>query len=281
MFHFIIYLLIINMNIDEINQNILNKYNIGTHTTKLYKNFYETLHIYYKKNNYNFKKPVQIFSGSSKFWNRPKIDPNDFKKTKNYIKKNKIKVFVHSLYLLNLCKNFNENEKILKYLKWEFEMGKQFGFKGIILHLGNICKLSPCEALNNMYKNILQILDIISIQCPLILETCAGQGTEICWEFDALKNFYNSFNNNQKKKIKICIDTCHVFSAGYYPFDFIKKWYKLFPSSLKLIHLNDSKVKIGAKKDRHAFPGRGEIGNIEMFKIIKFCYKNNIKMIIE
>ena len=115
----------------------------------------------------------------------------------------------------------------------------------------------------------------------ILLETIAGQGTGVGYNFEQL---YDIFNRIEKKQhIGICLDPCHIFAAGY-SIRNRKEWdlvLEKIESSIGIrkigaIHLNDSKFECGSKKDRHASIGNGFIGrrgfesliNIEEFKDI-------------
>ncbi|MGL5348615.1 MAG: deoxyribonuclease IV [Peptostreptococcaceae bacterium] len=97
----------------------------------------------------------------------------------------------------------------------------------------------------------------------ILLETMSGKGTEIGYDFNHLKQIIDKVKYNEK--IGICLDTCHIFSAGYdivndldnvlNEFDRIIGLHKL-----KAVHLNDSMMPFGNKKDRHSVIGEGEIG---------------------
>ena len=97
----------------------------------------------------------------------------------------------------------------------------------------------------------------------ILLETMSGKGTEIGYEFEQLRKIIDGVEH--KERIGICLDTCHIFSAGY---DIVNKLEEVSEDfdriigldKLKAIHLNDSLMPFGAKKDRHAPLGEGEIG---------------------
>ncbi len=251
----------------------------GTHISKC-NMFITSLKQFYDLEE-NKGKPCQIFSCSPTVWKRTNILEKDKADTKEYIKQNNLNVFVHSFYLGNLCKLHDEFLQCFECLKWEFQNGKELGFKGIVIHCGKSLKLSKEKAIDNMYNNILSLLDYIDESCPFILETSAGQGTEVLSKYEDFSNFYNRFNEQQKKKIKICIDTCHVFAAGHDPLEFIQNWITTHNNSLILIHFNDSKHECGCRKDRHAYPGMGYIGLEKMKEIYHLCNDINVPLIIE
>ena len=80
--------------------------------------------------------------------------------------------------------------------------------------MGKGLKSTKEEAINNYILTISEILKDYNGKSKLILETAAGQGTEICTDILELSNMFNSFTMKEKSKLGICIDTCHVFSAG-------------------------------------------------------------------
>ena len=254
--------------------------NIGTHIPKS-KSFYLSLKKFFDIEK-NKDRPVQFFTGSPKFWKRPKITKEEVERTKKYIIKNNLWVFVHSIYLINLSQPEEKfNEKAFGCLKWEMQAGLLCGFKGVVVHTGKSLKMPINDALDNMFNNICNILKHTSPTCPLLLETSSGQGSETLWNYEDFSKFYKRFTETQQERIKICIDTCHIFAAGHDPFKFIKDWDKEFPESLILVHFNDSKEKCGEKKDRHACPGCGHIGSKKLRLVEYWCKNKNIPMVLE
>lgn len=255
--------------------------NIGTHIQKS-GTFIQSLLAFYNAKPQNLTRPVQLFSGSPKWWRRPNVKEEDATLTRAFVESNNLSVFVHSLYLINLCWTPEEfSKKALPCLQWEFANGLRLGFKGVVVHCGKSCKMDINEALDNMYHNMLTVIESVDPKCPLLLETTSGQGSETCWQFDALKQFYKRFTEQQKQKIKICIDTCHVFAAGHDPLKFILDWDQEYPDSIVLVHFNDSKEKCGCKKDRHERPGKGEIGLEKMCLVAGWCFEKNMPMVME
>lgn len=252
---------------------------IGNHIKKQ-KEFIISLSNYYSKA--GFTKPCQMFTGSPRSWKRTFPASRDISDTKQYIQTYNIKVFVHSIYLCNLCKSTDSFRKNpFEYLKWELELGSTIGFKGIVVHCGKSLKIPLNKALDNMYNNLISLLPYINPICPILLETSSGQGTETIHTYDSFSKFYNRFTNEEKQKIRICIDTCHIFAAGHNPFQFIQKWNIDHPKSLELIHFNDSKENFSSRKDRHALPGEGFIGHEVMNNIANWGRNYSIPMVVE
>lgn len=129
-------------------------------------------------------------------------------------------------------------------------------------------------------------------QVKILLETSTGQGTEIAYKLDDLAFIYRRFskhkNNNIVERFGICLDTCHIFSAGYNLqnkesreifFDNFNELIGL--NHIKLIHLNDSHVPCGANVDRHENIGKGYIGKKPLLIISKLFKKLHIPIILE
>lgn len=104
----------------------------------------------------------------------------------------------------------------------------------------------------------------------ILLETMAGKGTEIGINFEEIKRIIDRVEH--KERIGVCLDTCHIFSAGYDIVNNLEAVLDEFDSiigldKLKAVHLNDSMMPFGSKKDRHACIGEGEIGLLTKFII--------------
>jgi len=166
---------------------------------------------------------------------------------------------------------------------------------GVIIHSGKYIDNNIDDAKNYMYYSIkFLIKNIIKNKwnVKLYFELGAGSGTDIIiTDNNTLKNFiifYNRFKLKYKKYLKLCIDTCHIFAAGY---DIREKKYvkKLLYEikndigieNLGLIHLNDSYYEYNSKKDKHTNIGNGYIGKDNLLYFIKKFKKYNIPIILE
>lgn len=183
---------------------------------------------------------------------------------------------------------------------------KAFGGKGVVVHVGKYTKildkyksiakqngekinekdkndkyvkLSIQEGLQNMRDMITHCLEHATQECPLLLETPAGQGTELLTDMKEFLDFVESFGT---PKLRACIDTCHVFAAGHDPKTYIETALSR-PGLVKLVHYNDSLGTCGSCVDRHApiFSGEGLIGFPKMSEIAALCTAHTIPMIIE
>lgn len=228
---------------------------------------------------------IQIFLGSPftvKQNSKTKID--DPKLIKEFVKKHNLKLFIHANYLLNFCRKpypSKTNLWALNNLLYDMLIGYQIGALGCVIHMGSVQQRDKKEAINNMISNINYILKK-SKYIKLILETSSSEGTKLGGNIDELKYIYDKVKS---KRLGLCIDTAHIFAAGYKILDYFNKFNKKIGyKHLDLIHLNDSKEKLNSKKDRHEGLKKGYIfkNNNKLLKdILKIANINSIPIILE
>ncbi len=162
--------------------------------------------------------------------------------------------------------------------------------RGIILHLGKNVKnqYDPDFVYNNMVKFIIELYNKLKTrkqEINLLLETPAGQGGEMLFKIEELVEFVQRFKHQDfYQNLNICVDTCHIFQAGYDLNDdkVIKQIHQILKpveDKIKLIHLNDSYHQVGQRVDRHEQIG---LGYIQTDQLIKFILPyRNVPMILE
>jgi len=184
------------------------------------------------------------------------------------------RIYVHGTYRLNLC---NPNSYRLKMTINDLLVGRHCGFRGVVVHMGK--HINKDIHLVQMKQTIDTLAAYASPDCPLLLETSCGQGTEVCYKYDDFAALYSLYKD--RSNIKVCIDTCHVFVAGHNPYTFISMWLNTFPNSLGLIHYNDSKKECGSRVDRHYPKGLGHIGDITLEMVASLASFFHIDMVTE
>ncbi len=187
----------------------------------------------------------------------------------------KRKLFIHTSHSVNLS---NESTYLRSLIR-DLELGKNLGCSGVVVHVGKSLITTSKIGINQMAIAINKVLDMASIKCPLLLETPAGQGTELLVDIDSFIRFYKKYRQDN---FKICIDTCHVFAAGYDPFIYILQIEKeLGKDSIGLIHYNDSKEPLGSRIDRHRQIGQGCIPLDSLKQVASWAQKNQISILRE
>lgn len=232
-------------------------------------------------------KPYQMFLGGPQNSHLKKdlAKSKDASDTKELIKATGTEMFIHSQYIINLCAKCEDDWNI-RLLKDNLEVGQAMGAKGVVVHVGKSTKQSIPEAMERMRSVIRECLPSASKECPLLLETPAGQGTEMLTDMNEFLDFVESFKD---ERFRMCLDTCHVFACrnpkdpakkGYDPIAYLQAALAR-PGLLKLVHFNDSLEACGSCKDRHALVGSGLIGFETMRNLAKICSEHHIPMVIE
>ncbi len=216
---------------------------------------------------------VQIFTKNNRSWNEPSITPEIVAQFITTKKQQNIQIIVsHASYLINLASaRPHVRHSSLHALKEELSRSSLLGIDYVVLHPGSYADHSFNDGINYLIEGCNRALEN-NHSTILLLETMAGQGSSIGRKFEELAMILEKIEH--KERIGICLDTCHIFAAGYslatdenynnllHEFDTICGLQKL-----KVIHLNDSKKEYNSHIDRHEHIGEGKIG-LNFFKNI-------------
>lgn len=183
--------------------------------------------------------------------------------------------YCHLSYYTNLS---NPTHTLDKYAK-EIEIVKKLGFLGCVVHVGKANKLPKDEATDLMHANVRKLIEMCTPECPLMIETPAGQGKELLSTIEEFASFCEPYVN--EPRFCVCIDTCHVFATGYSPVDYLYQWQCRSKVRIGLIHLNDSLKPLNSHIDKHARVGFGYIGAETLQEVVDFGTQANIDMIQE
>ena len=182
-------------------------------------------------------------------------------------------VLPHDSYLINLGHPEKEGlEKSRDAFLDEMQRCEQLGLKLLNFHPGShLKKIEEDACLKRIAESINIALDKTK-GVSAIIENTAGQGTNMGFMFEHLATIID--NVDDKKRVGVCLDTCHTFTAGY---DLrTKKAFKATMDEfeklvgfkyLSAMHLNDSKPDLGARVDRHQSIGKGKLG-VDPFRFI-------------
>lgn len=209
---------------------------------------------------------LQIFTKSNRTWFDKKLTPEQIVTFKNAIKNFPLsKLVAHAAYLINIGSNNPETEKnSIASLRQELERCEQLNIPYLVLHPGSHTGAGEDACIKQIARNLDTILAQASGSTKILLETMAGQGTNIGYRFEHLRDIIGA--SNYASLLGTCLDTCHIASAGYnisspesyentiQEFDTI-----IGLNNLLCIHLNDSKTPPNSRKDRHEELGKGTI----------------------
>lgn len=217
-----------------------------------------------------------------------KIYESDLDKTRSIIAENKLLFYTHTPYVINLCDlevtSRGEEDvatKALGVVRKDLEVTAKIGGKGVVIHTGKSKKMGVRSAALKMRSNMIKLLRSATPETQLLLETGAGQGTELLCSARGMALFYKAIPEELRERFGICVDTCHVFSAGYDPYQYILDLEKLAPGALKMIHYNNSSVPKGSCHDSHAGLFEGYIEIKCLYEVAVWARKNNVPLIRE
>jgi deoxyribonuclease-4 len=218
---------------------------------------------------------MQIFVKNNMQWFARPLLPNEISAFLNHQQRNALgAVFAHSNYLINLAATnpqFHANS--VRSLAEELIRADRLELPFLVLHPGAHLGAGEEAGLTKIVQSIDAVFTVIpKVKTKIALETTAGQGSCLGDRFEHLA--YIIANVCEPERLCVCLDTAHVFAAGY---DIgseagVRKTFRQFDSivgrdRLAAIHLNDSKTARGSRVDRHEHIGKGRIG-LEVFRFI-------------
>lgn len=218
---------------------------------------------------------IQLFTSNQKRWEGKPLDQNTIDLWFDTLKETGIKeVMSHDSYLINLGAPDAENlRKSRIAFRQEAERCIALGITYLNFHPGAALKEDRQQCLDKIVESILELESLISdSSTTLLLEATAGQGSSVGCTFEELA--YILERTKQKIPIGVCVDTCHIFVAGY-DIRTPEAWDRTLNEFERIIglkylrafHVNDSLKELGSRVDRHATLGNGKIG-IDCFKFM-------------
>lgn len=227
----------------------------------------------------------QFFTRNPRGGKAKELDPEDVKAFLDFAEQNSIApILAHAPYTLNGCsadegiRTFARNTMEDDLRRMEFTPGNLYNF-----HPGSHVKQgveTGIAYISDMLNQILKPEQTTTV----LLETMAGKGSEVGRNFEELREILDRVELNEK--IGVCLDTCHIWDAGYDIANHLDEVLAEFDqviglSRLKAVHLNDSQNPLGARKDRHARIGEGHIGLEALVRVINHPALRNLPFYLE
>lgn len=218
---------------------------------------------------------VQIFSGNSNRWANKPIAEKDAQKFKDAIARaGQYLPLIHDSYLINLASPDEElHKKSTARFADELRRAQMLGVPNVVMHPG----AAKDDSKENAIARVAKTFDAIFEESPdietrVLIETTAGQGSYLGGTFEEIGAIIAACDH--KDRLQVCLDTCHVFAAGYdlrtregYDAMFEQFENAIGLDRLAAFHLNDSQKALGSHGDRHAHIGQGLIG-LDAFAIL-------------
>ncbi len=211
---------------------------------------------------------IQIFTKSSNQWRAKPLTDEEISRFFEEQRKTGVSVAcAHDSYLINLGSPDSElYHKSVDAFQIELERCHTLKVPCLVMHPGSHVGSGEEAGLGRIIGALNKLFEILPENKTIVcLETTAGQGSNLGYKFEQLAQIISGVED--KSRVGICLDTCHIFAAGY-PIQEEKDYkasMKEFDSilgleRLKIIHINDSKKGLGSKVDRHEHIGKGELG---------------------
>ena len=214
-------------------------------------------------------KAFALFTKNQRQWAARELDTKTIDKWFKELEKSGIQakhILPHDSYLINLGHpELEAREKSLNGFIHEIERCEILKLDRLNFHPGShLRKISEEECLNNIAESMNKAIDVTK-DVKLVIENTAGQGSNLGYKFEHLAYIIDKIED--KNRVGVCIDTCHMFTAGYdirtrEAYD--KTWNEfdqiVGSKYLMGMHINDSKPELGSRVDRHDSLGIGKIG---------------------
>jgi deoxyribonuclease IV len=245
---------------------------------------------------------TQFFMGNPKSKTRQRINGSDIDSAQCLLSKFPMNVFTHFPYIANLNGSVkslawsgdsdtdNKLMYTLKELEYELNIMSQFSenASGVVIHPG--CYPDSKKGLKCIATSINKIN--FNDNAKLVLENCAGEGRKLCKNFSEIRQVIDQVNPNKRNNVGVCIDTAHIWGQGDYDLREVSEIDRMFSEfeqelgmdRFTLLHLNDSKVPLGSKKDRHECVCTGEIwgqDHTSLVYLLDKCEEHKIPVVLE
>ena len=229
---------------------------------------------------------LQIFAGSPRMWARKPYDEKEVSAFRLKLKDYNLKpVYIHALYLTNLASDNPELvAKSKSALIMDLTNSAAIGSAGVVLHIGSHQGRGWSNVQGYVISQIKEVLGNTPSESILLLENSAGQQGKI----GSLLELGEIITALPNQRLKICLDTAHAFEAGY---NFttengLEMWIKEIETTVgldkvELLHLNDSKTKLGSGHDMHQNIGDGYLGTQALARLINHPSLAHLPLILE
>lgn len=240
---------------------------------------------------------VQVFVANPRGWATPPGSPAQDAAFREACAQRGLPAYVHAPYLINFgSDNALTRERSTASLRHSLLRAHAIGALGVVVHTGSSVGTAAdggsrhAEAMAQVRADVrplLEEVDRLGDDAPwLLLEPTAGQGRSLCSRLEQLAEYAEALDRHPR--VGVCLDTCHAFAAGH---DLaapggMKEALDVLVAAvgegrLRLIHANDSKDEVGARRDRHANIGAGRIGAEPFRELFRHPATRGVPLVVE
>ena len=227
----------------------------------------------------------QFFSRNPRGGNAKEFNEKDMAAFQKIREENNFgKLLAHAPYTMNLAAANDDTYEFAKMvIREDVKRMDSIGVEYICFHPGSHVGSGVEEGTRKIIEGLNQAITGDE-NITVLLETMSGKGTEIGRSFEEIRAIIDGVEHNER--MGVCMDTCHIFSAGYDIVNDLNGVLDEFDrviglDRLKTIHLNDSMMPFGKNKDRHAGIGEGEIGMKAILEVINHPKLREIPFFLE
>jgi deoxyribonuclease-4 len=213
---------------------------------------------------------IQIFTRNQRQWRAPPLSPEQIRRFKEAEKAQNgiLNVLAHGSYLVNPAADSSRRPDLARLsgdtMFDELNRCEKLGIPFLIVHPGSHGGAGEITGISRIVCFIKRVLHRFEGKSMLLMETTSGQGNSMGCRFEHIRDIMDGVND---RRIGACIDTCHIFSAGYDIRTAVSYRRVLLEFDrivglvhVRAIHLNEAQGALGTGIDRHTHIGKGEIG---------------------
>ncbi|MEO8449564.1 MAG: deoxyribonuclease IV [Gemmatimonadota bacterium] len=230
---------------------------------------------------------LQIFTKTPNQWREPALDEITIREFKNELVRTGMRsAIAHDSYLINLASPDPalSARSITSFIA-ELRRSHALGLDAVVSHPGNYID-DAARGLKRNAAGYTRCLRRVQGNVMLYIEATAGTGTSLGSRFEELAELRALIGADVRDRVGFCIDTCHLYSAGY---DLVSDYDGVWAEfdrvvgleHLKCFHLNDSKTPFRSRRDRHELIGEGTLGAEPFRRIMKDARFAGIPKLIE
>lgn len=217
---------------------------------------------------------IQIFTRNASRWAAKDVSSDEISLFQKARRAARISpVFAHCSYLINLGCEGEFYARSIDALIAEVIRAEYLGLEFVVLHPGSHMGCGEEQGLKMVVQALNRVFAATSeMKCKIAIENTAGQGNCLGSKLEHLQYFIQ--NSSDPNRMGVCIDTCHLFASGYdlsskksYERTFEELLARIPTRKILAIHLNDSKMPLNSKVDRHEHIGKGHVG-VEAFRML-------------
>ncbi len=230
---------------------------------------------------------MQIFTKQANRWAERECEDCERDEFRAALERTGVEVTIaHDSYLINLASPDDLlRRKSIESFVCELKRCEALGLTYLVSHPGNYMDDRESGIARNA-DSIAEALARVPGDTVLCLETTAGSGTSLGATFAELAAIINRVPEPDRSRIGVCVDSCHIYSAGYdLRGNYDDVWDRLESalgwSRLRVMHLNDSKTPFASRRDRHALIGFGALGEEPFRRIMTDERLARVAMVIE